>query len=105
MLALRKEVLLARGSLQRLRLAQEAGALRESLRWPRAGAAIVQSLPVRSAIVGLLLGVAGHSRAIRWLTLAAVLLRFGRRLLRRFASGAAPPAPAAEPPASKPDSA
>jgi hypothetical protein len=43
LLALRKEVLLARSSLQRLKSARAAGALRESLRWPRAAAAVVAS--------------------------------------------------------------
>jgi hypothetical protein len=69
LLALRKEVLVARASLQRLKAGIEIDALRESTRWPRVASSIAASPQGRSMLLGLLLAAAGPTRAgrlIRW---------------------------------------
>ncbi len=73
LLALRKEVLVARASLQRLKIGAELEALREDLRWPRAVVAIATSRPVRSALFGALLILAGRGRAARLVRTAAAV--------------------------------
>jgi hypothetical protein len=78
LLALRKEVLLARSSLQRLKIARDAGALRESLRWPRAAAAVVASPQGRSVLFGALLLLAGRGRFARLVRGTAAIVGLGR---------------------------
>jgi len=73
LLALRKEVLVARASLQRLKIGSELEALREDLRWPRAVAAIATSRAIRSALFGGLLILAGRGRAARLVRAAAAV--------------------------------
>lgn len=88
-LALRKEVLVARASLQRLKIGVELDALREDLRWPRFAVAIAASPPGRSALLGALLLVAGRGRATRLIRIAAGALALAKlastltRLARR----------------------
>lgn len=90
LLALRKEVLVARATLQRLKVACEVEALRENLRWPRAVAAIAASPPARSALFGLLLLVTGRGRLARFVRIAAATLAL-TRLAGRLAAPARPP--------------
>lgn len=88
LLALRKEVLVARASLQRLKVGHELEALREGMRWPRAVAAIATSPPVRSLLFGLLLLVVGRGRVARLVRLGA-----GAVALAKVAGAFARPAP------------
>lgn len=71
LLALRKQVLIARAGLQRLQFAAHAESAREGLRWPRLAASLAASPPARSALAGLLV-LAG--RRWRILRLAAGVL-------------------------------
>ena len=83
LLGARKELLTARVSLQRLQVANEMGALRESLRWPRA-AGLVASRPVLSILVAatlLILARRHVAKAAQWAGVAVALLR----LVRGFA--------------------
>lgn len=72
--ALRKQVLLARSSLYRLRIAHELAAVQESLRSPRVGMALATSPPARSALLAVLVLVAGRGRVARLLRAAALVL-------------------------------
>ena len=69
-LALRKDLLVARAQLQRLKIARQAGELRESLNWRNAAATLAAS-PGRSLFFGLLLLVAGRSKVVRLVRIAA----------------------------------
>ncbi len=101
MLALRKEVLLARSALQRLTLARDVQALREGLRWPRAAAAIASSPASRSLLLGALVLLAGRGRIARLLRNVGLALGVARLGVALFAhSRASQPPTAAEPPAS-----
>lgn len=71
LLALRKDVLVARAALQRLKIARDVEALRGSLRWPRTVAAVAASRPARSALMALLLLLGGPGRAVRLVGAAA----------------------------------
>jgi len=73
-LVLRKEVLVARVTLQRLEAAAAAGELRDSLRLPRAAAAIARSAPGRSLVASLLLLFARRGRFARVASAAGVAL-------------------------------
>ena len=73
-LALRKQVLVARATLQRLEAAAAAGELRDSLRWPRAAVAIAGSAPGRSLLASLLLLMARRGRFVRIASVAGVAL-------------------------------
>lgn len=100
LLALQKEVLLARSKLQRLRLAHELGILREQVRLPR-GMAFVQSSQVRAFGFGALLLLLGRSRLGRLVRIAAVVTA-GVKLARELGVRRAPPpatAAAGSPPA------
>jgi hypothetical protein len=69
-LALRKDLLVARAQLQRLKIARQAGELRESLNWRNAAATLAAS-PGRSLFFGLLLLVAGRSKVAKLVRIAA----------------------------------
>jgi hypothetical protein len=105
LLALRKEVLVARSSLQRLRIARDLGALRESLRWPQAAAAIAGSPPGRSVLFAALLLLARRGRLVRLvrgIAMGVAVARLVRLLFRSEdspepAGGAGPRAPEATP--------
>lgn len=76
LLAARKHLLVARSSLYRLKMQQELGTLRESLRWSRAGAALATSPPARSLLFGLIVLILGRRRLGRliWGAGRAILL-------------------------------
>jgi hypothetical protein len=73
LLALRKEVLVARAALQRLQVRREIEVIREDLRWPRALVAIAASRPARSALLGALVVLAGRGRLARLVGAAAAV--------------------------------
>jgi hypothetical protein len=80
-LGARKQLLVARASLQRLKAAQAVEALHESLRWPRPAVALVTSPRAFSVIAALLLLVLARrrvGRAARWASVALALLRIFR---------------------------
>lgn len=95
-LALRKEVLRAQCSLQRLKIAQAIDGMHGNLHVPRL-AALATSRAGRSLLLALLLLVAGRRRAGRWLRTAAVIFA-GARLVGAFrrADGGAGTKPAVE---------
>lgn len=83
-LALHKEVLVARASLQRLRVERDVLALRQGLRWPLVGVALASSPTARAGLFALLT-LAGR-RAPRLLGRAAVVAALAVvavRMLRR----------------------
>lgn len=69
-LALRKDLLVARAQLQRLKIAREVGELRASLNWRNAASTLTSS-PGRSLFFGLLLLVAGRSKVANLVRIAA----------------------------------
>jgi hypothetical protein len=78
LLALRKEVLVARSSFLRLKAAAEARSVRESLTFREIGGAMAASSGVRSALFGALLLVAGSrglGKLVRMAGLALALVR------------------------------
>jgi hypothetical protein len=84
-LAARRELLVARGAVQRARAALEAGRLRESLHWRRSVATFAASSSGRSALMGTALFLLGGSRAGRFLRAAALAIaafRLARSLAR-----------------------
>jgi hypothetical protein len=89
LLALRKQVLVARVTLQRLEAAAAVGELRDSFRWPRAAAAIAGSTPGRSLLASLLLLVArrgGFARIAGVAGVALALIQLARSF-DRFQTG------------------
>ena len=78
LLALRKQVLVARSAMLRLRAARDVQALRESLACPRVAASIAGSAPGRSALFGALLLLAGGRRLARFVRLTAVAVTVAR---------------------------
>ena len=84
-LALRKELLLARSSLCRLKIHHQADALRHGLSWRGAATAVAAAPPARGALFLLAAEGVGHARMARWLTLAGRALAVVR--LARLALG------------------
>jgi hypothetical protein len=85
LLALRREVLVARSSLQRLKIGRHADALRESLQWSRALRAATSTPQGRSLLFGVLLLMTGSGRLARMVRMAAAALavaKLGAMLLR-----------------------
>jgi hypothetical protein len=85
LLALHKEVLVARSSLQRLKIGRDVDALRESLQWRRALGTAASMPQVRSLLFGVLLLAAGRGRLARMVRMAATALavaKLGAMLLR-----------------------
>lgn len=74
LLALRKELLVAQASVQRLRIAQQLGQLREELRVPQLARSVVHSQRGRATLFTLLLMVAGRGRFTRWVRRAALVV-------------------------------
>lgn len=74
LLALRKELLVTQASVQRLRIAQQLGALREELRPGNLARSAVGSPRARATFFTLLLMVAGRGRASRWVRRAALVV-------------------------------
>lgn len=69
-LALRKDLLIARAQLQRLKISRQVGELRASLNWRNAASALTSS-PGRSVVFGLLLLLAGRSKVANLVRIAA----------------------------------
>ncbi|HZZ94328.1 MAG TPA: hypothetical protein VFE23_17335 [Usitatibacter sp.] len=96
LLALEKQLLVTRASVQRLRIAQQLGALREEARLPRLARQVAGSPRAQGALFTLLVAVAGRrGRVGHWLRAAALAVsvaRFARSMLRRARTGAAPEA-------------
>lgn len=92
-LVLRKEVLLARSSLCRLKIRYRANALRQCLSWRQAGATAVRTAPARTAFFLLAAEGLGRDRMARWLAFAGRVLAIARltnlalALLRRPPAG------------------
>jgi len=84
-IAARRELLVARGAVQRARAALEVGALRESLQWRRSAAGLATSPRARSALIGVALVLLGRGRAgriLRAATLAIAVFRLARSFAR-----------------------
>lgn len=77
-LALRKEVLLARSSLGRLKVHYQADVLRQSLSWRGAATAIAEAPPARAALFLLAAEGLGRDRTARWLAFARRFLATAR---------------------------
>ena len=80
MLGARKQLLVARVSLQRLQAARDVDAIRESLRWRSLGN-VATSRPALSLAVTALLFVLGRgrfARVARWASVAVALLKIAR---------------------------
>jgi len=77
-LALRKELLLARSSLCRLKIRYQASTLRESFTWRRVGSAVAGSPPARDALFILAAEGLGRYRVARWLAFAARALAIAK---------------------------
>jgi hypothetical protein len=77
-LALRRELLVARASLQRLRIANHAQSLRRSLRGPGALIAAATSGPGRAVLFGLAMLVFGRGRMARVVKVAGVGLALAK---------------------------
>jgi hypothetical protein len=99
-LALRRQLLLARSSLCRLKIRHEVGVLREGLAWRQVAVAAAQSHTTRSAAFLLAAELVGHERMARMLVYAgratalARLARLAIALLHRQpADPAGPPQP------------
>jgi hypothetical protein len=77
-LALRKQLLVARSALCRLKIRREAGALREGLTWRNAATAVANSSPARAAAFDLVLEGLGRDRMSRALAFASRALMVAR---------------------------
>jgi hypothetical protein len=77
-LALRKELLIARSSLARLRIRQDAHDFRRSLSWREAGTAIARIPAVRDNAFLLAVDGLGRDRVARWLALAGRVLAIAK---------------------------
>ncbi|MES2354709.1 MAG: hypothetical protein V4568_09980 [Pseudomonadota bacterium] len=88
-LALRKEVLRARSALYRLKLQHELHTIGNSFQWTKAGAKVMTSLPMRSALLGLIFKFLPDSKVSRLLTLmsqAALFTKMTRIIVDVFKS-------------------
>ena len=86
-LALRKQLLQARSALCRLRIRHQLDEMQGVLSWTRAAATAVNVLPIGSAVLGLALYGAAHSRLARLAALAAralMLARLASVVIRRI---------------------
>lgn len=98
-LALRKEILLTRSALLRLKLRHETLVLRRSLGWREVGAAVVHNPPARDALFLLAAEAMGRARTARWLAQALGILGIAKvtlsllRTLREPHSGTPQPPP------------
>ena len=103
LLALQREVLLARSSLCRLKIQRDAIRLRQSVSLRQVGTAIAGSAPTRQLVLGLLLSRLGGRRVSRVVAFASGALAVARIALA--ALGMLRPAPPAtpEPPAQRGD--
>jgi len=72
-LALQKQMLETRASVQRLRIVQQVETLREGLRLPHVVRSLARSKRTRGTLMSLALVLAGGGRLGRWLRRAALL--------------------------------
>lgn len=77
-LALRKEVLLARAQLARLKVAYHAGKVRRSFTWGHALAGAARCAPAREAALLLVAEGVGRHRAAHWLSVALRAIAIAR---------------------------
>jgi hypothetical protein len=77
-LALRKELLIARSSLCRLKLRHEVQDVRHNLTWREAGAAVVRTTAGRDAAFLLAAEGLGRERTARWLAVAGQVLAIAK---------------------------
>jgi hypothetical protein len=94
-LALQKEVLLARSALCRLRIHRDVLQVRQGLTFARAGTALAGAAPVREIALGLAATGLGGGRVARLIALAGravVIARLALALYRSARAGPAPPA-------------
>jgi hypothetical protein len=82
-LALRKQLLLARSTLCRLKLRHEYSVMRNSLTWRNAGVAVAQSHTARSTAFLLALAIMGNERMRGLLAFAGRAMAIAR--VSRFA--------------------
>ena len=80
-LSLRKEILLARSSLCRMQARYHADALRRSLSWRGAGAAVASSPAARDAVFLVAAEGLGRRRTARWIAWAGRALVVARLAL------------------------
>lgn len=73
LLALRKQMLEARASVERLRIVQQADALRAEMHLPQVVRSLARSKRTRGALMSLVLVLAGGGRLGRWLRGAAMV--------------------------------
>jgi hypothetical protein len=107
LLAIRKELLVARSSLYRLRIGRDLARVRESVSPGSVGSAIAGSAPARELVLGLLLSGVGGGRVSRLVRLAGRALVVARLALAAFgmlrstsqSAQAATPEPPGVPPA------
>lgn len=76
-LALRKDLLVARAQLQRLKISRQVGELREGLNWRNAATTLTTS-PSRALLFGLLLLVAGRGRMASLLRIGAGVMALAK---------------------------
>lgn len=81
-LTLRKDLLVARAQLQRLKVTRQVGELRESLSWRNAAATLATS-PSRALVFGLLLLLAGRGRMASVLRIGGGVVALARFFRRR----------------------
>ena len=98
-LALRKQLLVMRASVQRLRTAQLMGVLHEELRMPRLATSALRSRAVRSMLIAAVALVAGRTRVARVLRMATVVLG-AASLARQWSAQRDAPGAGGAPPAS-----
>lgn len=77
-LALRKELLIARSSLCRLKIRHEVQDFHHNLTWREAGTAVVHTTAGRDAIFLLAAEGLGHERTARWLAVAGQVLAIAK---------------------------
>lgn len=84
LLAIRKDLLVARSSLYRLRIGRDVAGLRASVSLGSVGSAIAGSGTAREMVLGLLLAGAGRGRISRLVRLASRTLVIVRVALAAF---------------------
>jgi hypothetical protein len=101
LLALQKDVLLARSSLCRLKIRRDVARVRESVSIGHVGTAIAGSAPARELLLGLLFSGIGGRRVSRVIAFASRALVIARVALAAFgmlrSAPQAAPAPEASP--------
>jgi hypothetical protein len=81
LLTLRKELLIARASVERLRMAQQLGVLHEELRPARVARSVLGSARTHAMLLGLLPLVVRRGRMGRWARRASIALSVARTVM------------------------